>query len=315
MGVSSRGCRREGSPRAARYFPSLSQPGRYGLKDSWFMEDVHLGAMPIGGRSARPDFNVKIKGDGKHTQRAVAILNTLSSYGNPHQEKELLSYAINEIARRLSEKGTAVFELVKDEENDGSILLYSFTSERLFHAFGKYIQVIPKADREILAKAYVVIPERDIWKISMPDILGGRRGYRAVLKELCRFSNLLPSFRAEDLSKYNSATDFDFEFYRRKTEVLCAKTTKLWGWNQRDYSLQNCTEFYQFHKSLRFKWAQAILREHILSELNSFLKRIGVNVKITVKGLPTPSEISAVQEEMLKGCISFGDADKKCSVY
>lgn len=306
--------RAAGFPRTASHFSSLSDPLETNHKADMFVEDVSLAVMPIGGSSERiPNFNVAIEGNPEDIERTVAILSSLAEYDR-HRWEELLSDVIEGIARRLSWAGVAVHEIVKDEENDGCYFLYSFTSKRLFHVFGKYIQIIPKADREQWGNAYVVIPEKYIWKVSMPSILGGRRGYRAIIRSLVRLSPFAPPFWKINLSKQNRPAYFDFKLYHKEIETLCAKITKRWGWNQRDYSEENVNEFYQYYRELRLKWAQAILREHILRELNKLLRRTGIRAKIVMEGLPTPSEILAVQEEMLKGRISFGDAYNKCSV-
>lgn len=303
----------EGSPRVVPYFPSLSTLGsldEYDSEGSMFTQDVHGAVMPIGRSSG---FTVTIEGDSDHTERTIAILGSLAQYDR-HRQEELLSDAISGIAQRLLQEGVAVHEIVRDEENDGLYSLYSFTSQRLFRVFGKYFQVIPKTDREEWGKAYVVIPDKDIWKISIPSIFGGCRGYRATRKRLARISQRAPFFWQYDLSKQNQPAYFNPQAYRKEAETLVAKITVWWGWNQRDYDQKNVTRFYQYYRSLRLMWAQAILREHILRELNKLLRRTGIRAKIIMEGLPTPSEILAVQEEMLKGRISFGDAYNKCSV-
>jgi hypothetical protein len=42
-----------------------------------------------------------------------------------------------------------------------------------------------------------------------------------------------------------------------------------------------------FCKMVTFRWAQAVLREHIVMELNCLLCRLGIDCKIIVTGLPT----------------------------
>ena len=282
----------------------------YDSEGSMFTQDVHGAVMPIGRSSG---FTVTIEGDSDHTERAGTMLTSLTKYDR-HGWEELLSDAISGIAGRLLQEGVAVHEIVKDKDDDGFYSLHSFTSKRLFHIFGKYIQVIPKADRELWGKTYILIPDKDIWKVSMPNIFGGCRGYRATRKRLARTSRRVPLFWDNDLSKQRPPAYFDSKFYRNEIETLGAKITARWGWHQRDYDQNNVTGFYQSYRSLRLKWAQAILREYILRELNKLLRRTGIRAKIIMEGLPTPSGILAVQEEMLKGRISFGDAYNKCSV-
>ena len=113
--------------------------------------------------------------------------------------KELLSDVVRGIAQNLAWNSRAVYEVIPMEENSEAYHLHDFTPRCLFHAFGWYIQIIPKADRRLLKKAYVILPEKDIWDITMPRVLGGYKGYHATLRELARFQRLGPSFLMQDL--------------------------------------------------------------------------------------------------------------------
>jgi hypothetical protein len=64
----------------------------------------------------------------------------------------------------------------------------------------------------------------------------------------------------------------------------------------------------QFFRTLTFHWALALLREHIVSEFNLLLVRLGINAKLSVSGLLTPGEIMRIRDEMMEGKISFGKA-------
>jgi hypothetical protein len=60
---------------------------------------------------------------------------------------------------------------------------------------------------------------------------------------------------------------------------------------------------------LGFHHALAILREHVLVEVNRLLKRrLGLDVRISLEGLQTPSGILAIRSRMERGDLSIGDA-------
>ena len=310
-------CERLKAPRVAKYFPSLEEKVGFNTNVSMFVEDVHLTVMPIGGKSRlTPNFSVDIQAIPDHQTRAITILESLTDRARyiRHNLEKLLSTLVQDIARELARNGRSVHEIVQDEENDGEYRLYSFTSQRLFRVFGRYIQIIPKADRSLWKKAYVIIPERYIWDIAMPKELGGCRGYRALLRKLARFEHPSPKFWIDDLSKLDWSGSFDSQRYLRETEISCATIMERWGWNQRDYSQRNCTEFYLVHRTLQFKWALAVIREHIMHELNRLFQRLNIEAKIVMKGLPTASEILAIRQQMSEGDISFMEALDACSV-
>ncbi len=302
-------------PRAARFFPSLRENTDHNLNIYMFAGDVELGVMPIGGVSdTAPEFAVDIQGPSQSVERATATLESLAEHKG-YGAKELLSDVVRVIARNLAWSGRAVHEITRDQERDGIYLLQGFTTQRLFYVFGKYIQVIPKADRRLGKKAYVILPEKDVWDITMPRVLGGYRAYRTILRNLARFQGSGPAFLLQALSGQGWPAHYDFQRYIREIEFFETKITSLWGWNRRDFSERNWTDFYLSYRTLRFRWAQAHLREHIVNELNRLLRRLGIQAEIVVKGLPTPSDISAIQQRMLEGDISFKEASDACSVY
>ena len=61
------------------------------------------------------------------------------------------------------------------------------------------------------------------------------------------------------------------------------------------------------------KWAQAVLREHIVAELNGLLRELGLQAELVVQGLPTAVSVLSVRERMVRGEISFLEANEACS--
>ena len=193
--------------------------------------------------------------------------------------------------------------------------LYSFTDRRLFRGFGKCIQIIPRADRRLWEKSYVIIPKEDIWEIAMPKVLGGYRGYRnSILKKLSRFSQIVPSFLMDEVGQQKWPAYFNAENFRKQEDLFVAKTTAQWGWHMRSSGLKNWTEFYRMYRFITFDWAKACLREHIIKELNQLFHQLHIEVEIVVKGLPTAREILKTRQQMCEGKITFDEASKKCSV-
>ena len=294
-----------------------------------FREDVRLGIMPIGGESDRvPDFAVEIQGSSDNQNRAIAILEGPPNiYGNYRADslEKLLVDVVDILVGTLLEYGRSVHKIAKIKENGETYRLHNFLCQHFLRGFGGYIQIIPKEDRNfaykgypilpgLWNKAYVIIPKRDIWTITMPKKLGGYRGYRAMLKNLARFPEVAPPFLMDQLSNQEWSTSFDPQLHERERAFFVAKATKQWGWNQRDYNSENWNEFYGMYRSITLKWAQACLREHIIKELNQLLLRLQIDAKIVVKGLPTAWEILRIRKQMCEGKISFIEAFKKCLV-
>ena len=242
-----------------------------------FIHEVSLGIMPIGGKSDRvPDLAVEIQGSSESQTRAVTILKSLIVNAGhiSYSPAELLSEIVPMIARGLLANGCVVCKINKDKENRAVGLFGGLEARWLFYAFGKC----------------KIIGEKDTWIITIPKVLGGYRGHRAILKKLAQFPSL------ED-------TDFSV-----------ARITKQWGWNRRHDSRENCTEFYDAYRILTLKLAQAHLRTHTFIELNQLFQRLQIEAEIVVRGLPTTWEILKIRQQMCDGKISFANALHACYV-
>lgn len=279
-----------------------------------FIEDIHLGVMPWRAQSSdRAEYKVDILGNDHDQKRTVALLSSLAKHEHRNIE-ENLSDAIREVVQQLAWHGQSVHEILQNQDHESCYRLQDFTPRRLLHVFGYFIQLVPKEDRDLWKKTITVLPENDIWAIYMPKALGGYIGYRATIRGLNMFQHLGPNFRLTDLEKFDRTPYFDFQRYVREAQIFNFRITKNWGWNHRDSSLNNCTEFMLFYKILTFKWAQAIVREHIISEFNALLIQLGIDSKVIVAGLPSPTDILRIRGEMSDGTISFSGASEATSL-
>jgi hypothetical protein len=172
------------------------------------------------------------------------------------------------------------------------------------------LQVAPPASWPSLERKYALLEKSAVWQIDMPQELGGVRGFRRILKELSAWSALGPKFYQEDLQKGQLPRELVFGDYRRAHQIELFRATRSWGWNGRDWSLDYITEYYQFYRHLTYKWAQAILREHIVRQLNSLFRRLGISAQIVMDGLSSPRDILKVREQMQAGVLDFAGATK-----
>jgi hypothetical protein len=317
MTKKNRSFTRRRSPilRAVSHFPSL----REGIKDispsvSMFTQDIPLAIMPINARDTET-YYAKIVGSPRDVERADDVLRSLTRYDRT-SVKELIADTITEFARTLAWYGRSPYEISGDEgENSQDVHVTSFTPRRLFVTPWFCLQVVPRAERDRLNKTFVFIPRRNVWIVEMPRSLGGYRGHRRMLRRLTRFHAASPAFWMKDLEASRASTSyFDFSVYRREEEVLQSRITRRWGWNHRDLSSKNWTEFALFYRMMTFRASQAILREHILLELNALLKRLDIKAEIKVSGLPTSENIFGLRSEMVFGNISYAKAYEVTSV-
>ena len=304
-------------PRVVRHFPSVREEADLNANTHIFVEDASLGVMPIGGRLRQAsNFSAEIQGRLDHKTRAIAILKSLTSRYRYNEQSlnELLGAAVAEVAYKLIWHGRAVHEIIRGVESNDAYLLHSFTPRRLFRFPRRYLQIVPKTDRGLWGKCCVIIPERDIWGITMPTVLGGCRGYLTMLRNLERFSHLHPSFLTDESGEQEWPAYLDLQRYVREAKLFESKVTARWGWGRRDATDRNWTEFYAIYRNVTFKWAQACMREHIAKELNRLFQRLNIEAKIAMEGLPTARKILDIRKQMCEGEISLSDAFDACSV-
>ena len=299
-------------PTVATHFPSLSHNLDLNPNVHMFTEDVHLGIIPIGGITEKQkNFTIALDGKEKERERASYILGDLGEY-NRHDVHEMACDAIENIARHLAWGGRAVYEIVKDD--DGEVHVHSFTSRRLMRFPRWFIQIIPRADWQLWKKKWVIIPANKVWHIQMPLVLGGCREYKNTLKKLKMFQHLGPQFWKKDLEIGVQSRAFDFQKYVRSTEIYYGRITRAWGWNRRDWSQDRSTEFFNFYKMITLRWAQSVLREHIIIELNNLFNRLSIVCELKVHGLLTPSEILKIRRDLQEGIITFSEASNRISL-
>lgn len=300
---------REVKPTVATHFPSLSRPLGINQNIHMFTQDVQLAVMPIGGRTEKhKEFAVTFEGVDKECEKAEQLIGEICRYDR-HDVAGMVCDAVEEIARHLAWEGCAVYELIRSDA--GLQHVWSFTSKGLWRLPGYFVQFIPRGDWDLWKKKLVVVPSGRIWFLEMPPALGGRRGYMNVLGRLRRFEHIGPEFWRRDLEHGVQTKNFDLQHYARNSEIYYGQVTRTWGWNRRDWSQERSTEFFTFYKLLRFSWAQATLREHIVDELNELFARLGIKCELKVTGLPTSTDILQTESQLSEGAISFGTASDR----
>jgi hypothetical protein len=290
----------------ASFFRGVNSDSRMSADVHMFVQDVPS-IMPYIGFSGARKFTVLLDGDKGESQRATALLESLVKYPKSSLE-ELTADAIRQIAEHLAWHGESIYEIARDIEDPTIQVLRYVTPRRLYKIFGYYIQIPPKPDRNRNGDRFVAVEQRRIWRILMPPKLGGRGQYGSILRKLKKIEHLGPAFWREDIEQQANPPYFEFMTYVREVEIYYERITKRWGWTRRDLTLRNRTEFASCYRLLTFRWAQSVLREYLIDEVNALFARQRIGVKLSVVGLPYASDILGVRDEMSAGVKSFDDA-------
>lgn len=291
----------------ATHFPSLSREDNIPSEVYLFIQDIQLAIMPIGGKSKQERFSIKFQGKSKESDKAKKLVRQLVQFER-YDDTEMMCDAVDNIVKNLVLDGQAYYEILKDKQQT---FINRFTSKNIYKIFNWYVQIIPFKDRAIWKRKFSIINKNKVWSLDIPKKLGGKKAYQKITKKLGKYEGFGPKFATQKMKNGVFENSFDFLNYRRNSKIYINKMTKYWGWNRRDWSQDNCTEFYTFYRMLNFKYAQALLRESIIDEINCLLKRLSIDCEILMKGIPSSKEILKLRKKMELGEISFNVVSDK----
>lgn len=66
--------------------------------------------------------------------------------------------------------------------------------------------------------------------------------------------------------------------------------------------------FFHFYRGLRFRHAQAVLRQHIVSEINQMFVRPNIQAEVRLEGYPTPHDIERLTTLTTSGEVNHTEA-------
>jgi hypothetical protein len=294
-------------PKALRFFVQGPQD-QLSFNLSMLTQDIQSAILVP--RSHSSGFSIKLVGQDGECERANQVCQKISE--ERYNRAGHIQAAIERVVFYLVFRGRALFELVRDAD-DAVAEVISFLPDRVWILLGNYVQVAPRDSWSQLEKKYVVLKGRDVWRVEIPQQLGGYRKYRRLLAQISTWPSLGPEFQRRDLEQGKWPRDFVIGDYMREYFAQRYRVTRKWGWDTRDWNSQYITEYYQFYRLLTFRWSIEILRRHVVQETNRFLRRLGIEAFITIDGLPTPESILDARERMAKGEIDFAAASKLTS--
>lgn len=311
--------------KSVRYYLTDKGPSRdlhTSLHAHMFIEDLHLGVMPIGGRSENPNFVVEMEPPSKEVEELIR-LGLHTHHGEPHNITEAICDFIDEAVHILAYYGKAYYEIIYFYDDENKNKIGSFEIERIHNdnikdTFGFYWQFLPKKilkDREQNLKRFIWLPKKDLLVLSIPKEIGGIRKFRRLLSELQWLSKCtIPEFAMKDMAVQKQTKGYDFSTYRENQETFLARITNRLGWTARGTFNERSLEFYQIYRYLKFEKTKAILREHVLHKVNKSLEIIGNNMgfktRLRLKGMPSHRDYDNYIKQLTDGSLQFSDAVK-----
>jgi hypothetical protein len=272
-----------------------------------FIEDIHSGILMrnLGINGEKPK-KIEITGEADEVTIAMGLCASVAR-GGGYSARSIAQNAIESIALHLAWYGEVLFEVVEMEQRKW--VLEMVPDRHLYRIPFAFLQFIPEAERDqSLGQRCVVLPCSQAWLVRMPAVLGGPRAYRKLLTQLEAISPTAPEFWSQDLQAGRWNTEVALDEYKHWQHLAVAKLTCRWGWDGRGIARDSETEFFHFYRGLRFRHAQAVLRQHIVSEINQMFVRLNIRAEISLEGYPTPHDIERLIILTASGEVSYTEA-------
>lgn len=282
-----------------------------------FLDDINLHIIPLRLSDSNERGIEIISNDEVVSQRAIHLLSEPNRFDinvqntRPRHASTVLSEFIKAVSNDIALHGRSYWEIGNIDISEP----YQLSTPRLFWIAGDVTsrrrtvrQQIVRHEGGTHKRFDTVLPDREVQIFRLPRCLGTAREQRERVQVMFEASKIVPPFVEQSLSRLEEDPDFRYNDYSRAKFEALAKAMKEWGWIGRFWESKFTTEYYYFLCKVKFHRILAELRESILREINSLLKRLEIDCEIHLRGLKTAAEISEVLEQLKSGSISFGEA-------
>jgi len=289
------------------------------------IEDMHLGIMPIGWQPDRFKFECKIDPESAAVEELLKM-GFPTHHGEPRYLTEAICDFVEQTTHILASCGKAFYEIVytySDEQKtkiDGFRFIHVINSN-IHNYIGFCWQYVPRDVRDRFTegeedkKRFIWLPRKDMFVLSFPRQLGGAHSLKRTIDQLAWMSKeTIPKFSMKDMEFQKQQPGYDFSLYRESQDIFVLKRTKNLGWPARSLSSEKLLEFYQLYRYMCFERAKAILREHIIKELNKALirvgKKVGFSAKIVLNNCYSAKDIEGYINKLIEGKLQFSETLK-----
>jgi hypothetical protein len=290
------------------------KPYPYHGDSHMFIEDMYAGIIPFMiYKGEREKYPAKTE-PAQTPQKQRLIASGISQREHAYYLEDAICEFVRTTAHVLFSDGVAFYEIVYKKNEAGEIESFNFELLQPFYLFRfwkHYYQVVPwwEAKESRIRAQIVKIPTEKILRIDFPKQFGGKKKIYSVLKRLWKLSRvLIPEFQMEAVGK-NENIGFDLNEFCRAKYLEIAKLTKGFGWNQRQLSGDNITEYYSMLRLLREKKLEATVRQNVIAELNEAFKRpiLNLGVKVSMENLFSVEDVEKQEKLLQDGNIKFMD--------
>jgi hypothetical protein len=280
-----------------------SRRSEFGLYGRMFVEDVQNSVVPYSTSRSRDLIYL----GGTDRELGATLLSSIAQNGDRSDSGSAIE-AIRGLARALAEHGSTRFELLRAENGRGLIAQEVGIFRSLAVPAAGLFQYRLRQPWDGARSRWAFVPTWRAWRVSLPPELGTPREQRHLLKTLAQASVYPP----EEWMRpgQDVRVPFDFTHFRDRQYAIRCRALQRWNWTQRTTDMNYSTEFFYMHQELQFARAIAMLREHIVDQLNKLFRQQFLDCAIRIESLLSAPEIRELMQKLVEHRLTFGEVMK-----
>ena len=316
--------RRRRSPQATRQQHSVFYPTDYAgggppfpvalqeMYTQMFIDDLARGLLPYRAQSRNADFRIGIEPTDRAREEMIAAALTRG-------ERQGLASSLREFLRLLTSElfytPRAIYEIALTNDpganpQNGVDLVFIDERQVKEDAGGIY-QIVPPeiaAARKVAER--IPLPRESLIIFTLPPPMG------RLISDVKATLSILSDQRFFEMALNAQKTGLPYNFteHQRSMNLALAEVGKTIGWTARGTFNRATLSFHWIQMQLRFERFKLRLREALLGQLNTGLRRIegplGFSPEIKIFGLPTEADIDKASEQLSAGQSPFTEVMK-----
>lgn len=246
-----------------------------------FRQDLNSYCLPHSDTHHSAPYRVYIHGDKRNEALSWALIRGLSER-NTRFNRDAFADAYRNIIMYIADRGEYTFAISENEDGHPALMLSRHRN--YYRRYGPIcVKTSPQPNSDWTSRKVVrcLVTTRGTWTLRLPRSIQSPAQYRAMTNAL-RSRSL--GF-GENVAGLFARGDAKVSDYTYLSDSHLLQTCKSWRWDGRLSSPNRINEFHRLFLNLSWRQNMAILREHVVKELNLLLKELGYGTRFGVCGL------------------------------
>lgn len=244
-----------------------------------------------------------------------SIKNVIFALGSNEYKIEEALWNFIDMGGLLEElliSGKIYFEIISDKTNK-KFVFRNIPNYSIIKFGPLILQYVPLDVRKKENLPFLILLEnKDIFLIELPFLMKWKIKKMIYGLKYINSKIIIPKCFSKQMEQNYELVNYDYNFYKKKTDHLFASITKDIGWDGRK-AFNNILEYYSLKRRMRFERFQLELRNSIIKGINIGLKKSYINEiapSIKCQNFLSLEDIENAEKDLLEGNKNFNDIMK-----